>query len=121
MGMIEYGKEREEQEVYIAPKEKLIEYIVQIDEKLSNEIAIAIIKDISLTERDDFLKVPSGFRKEDVYPWRFNRAYSFNRRPVIIRNDMIIWGNRQLYHMLMYVTDLIYEGKISTKMIRCAL
>lgn len=33
MGMIEYGKEREEQEVYIAPKEKLIEYIVQIDEK----------------------------------------------------------------------------------------
>lgn len=54
MGMIEYGKEREEQEVYIAPKEKLIEYIVQIDEKLSNEIAIAIIKDISLTERDDF-------------------------------------------------------------------
>ena len=115
MGMIEYGKEREEQEVYIAPKEKLIEYIVQIDEKLSNEIAIAIIKDISLTERDDFLKVPSGFRKEDVYPWRFNRAYSFNRRPVIIRNDMIIWGNRQLYHMLMYVTDLIYEGKISTK------
>ena len=115
MGMIEYGKEREEQEVYIAPKEKLIEYIVQIDEKLSNEIAVAIIKDISLTERDDFLKVPSGFRKEDVYPWRFNRAYSFNRRPVIIRNDMIIWGNRQLYHMLMYVTDLIYEGKISTK------
>lgn len=68
-----------------------------------------------MTERDDFLKVPSGFRKEDVYPWRFNRAYSFNRRPVIIRNDMIIWGNRQLYHMLMYVTDLIYEGKISTK------
>lgn len=94
MGMIEYGKEREEQEVYIAPKEKLIEYIVQIDEKLSNEIAIAIIKDISLTERDDFLKVPSGFRKEDVYPWRFNRAYSFNRRPVIIQKlILIIWGN----------------------------
>ena len=115
MGMIEYGNEREEEEVYKASKQKLIEYIVQIDEKISNEIAIAILKDISLTERDDFLKLPSGFRKEDVYPWRFNRAYSFSRRPVIIRKDMIIWGNRQLYHMLMYVTDLIYEGKISTK------
>lgn len=115
MGMIEYGNEREGQEVYIAPKKKLVEYVIQMNGELSDDIAVAILNDISLVERDDFLKVPSGFRKEDVYPWRFNRAYSFNRRPVIMRNDTIIWGNRQLYYTLMYVTDLIYEGKMSTK------
>lgn len=115
MGMIEYGKEKEGKEIYIESKEGLVEYLAKHDKELSVEMVINIFKDICLTERDDFLKLPSEFRKEDVYPWRFNRAYSFNRRPVIIRNDMVIWGNRQLYHMLMYVTNLIYEGKISTK------
>ena len=86
-----------------------------MDEELSEEAVNGIFEDICLTERDDFLKLPPEFRKEDVYPWRFNRAYSFNRRPVIMRESTMIWGNRQLYHMLMYVTDLIYEGKISTK------
>ena len=115
MGMIEYGKEREEQEIYIETKEKLARYFTQLDEELSEEMVTGIFDDICLTERKDFLKLPSEFRKEDVYPWRFNRAYSFNRRPVIMRDNMMIWGNRQLYHMLMYVTNLIYEGKISTK------
>ncbi len=115
MGMIEYGKESEGQEIYIESKEKLVVYLTRFDEELSAEIITGIFKDICLTERNDFLKLPPEFRKEDVYPWRFNRAYSFNRRPVIIRNNMMIWGNRQLYHMLMYVTNLIYEGKISTK------
>lgn len=115
IGIIEYGKEKEEQEIYIESKEKLVEYLTQLDKDLSAEVVSSIFEDICLTERTDFLKLPSRFRKEDVYPWRFNRAYSFNRRPVIIRDNMMIWGNRQLYHMLMYVTDLIYDGKISTK------
>ncbi len=115
IGMVEYGKEREGQEIYIESKEILVEYLIQMDEELSEEAVSGIFEDICLTERDDFLKLPPEFRKEDVYPWRFNRAYSFNRRPVIMRESTMIWGNRQLYHMLMYVTDLIYEGKISTK------
>ena len=115
IGMIEYGKERVGQEIYIESQEKLVEHLTQLDKDLSVEIVCNIFEDICLTEREDFLKLPSKFRKEDVYPWRFNRAYSFNRRPVILRESSMIWGNRQLYHMLMYVTDLIYDGKISTK------
>lgn len=115
IGMVEYGKEREGQEIYIENKEKLANYLTHLNKELSEEVVSSILEDISLTERDDFLKLPPKFRKEDVYPWRFNRAYSFNRRPVIQRNNTVIWGNRQLYHMLMYVTDLIYEGKLPTK------
>lgn len=37
MGMIEYGKEREEQEIYIETKEKLARYFTQLDEELSEE------------------------------------------------------------------------------------
>ena len=115
IGIIEYGKQRIDQEIYIESKEKLVEYLIQLNENLSEEIISGVFEDICLTEREEFLKLPPRFRKEDVYPWRFNRAYSFNRRPVILRGSSMIWGNRQLYHMLMYVTDLIYDGKISTK------
>lgn len=115
MGMIEYGNDKKEQEIFIVSKDEFLKYMIQFDGILSKEISIAILKDICLTEREDFLKLPTKYRKEDVYPWRFNRAYSFTRRPVIIRKNDIIWGNRQLYHMLLYVTNLIYEGKISTK------
>lgn len=115
MSMIAYGNEREHDDIFVEKKAVLIEYLLHLDTDLTSEIVNKVIFDISLTERKNFLKLPSEFRKEDVYPWRFNRAYSFNRRPVIIRGSDVIWGNRQLYHMLLYVTDLIYDGKLSTK------
>lgn len=115
MGIINCGNEREHDEVFIENKDSLIEYLLNLNIGLTSEVVAQVIKDISLTERKDFLKLPSKFRKEDVYPWRFNRAYSFNRRPVIIRGNDVIWGNRQLYHMLLYITDLVYDGKLSTK------
>lgn len=115
MGMLAYGNEREGEEVFVENKDVLTEYLLRSDVELTSEVITKVIQDISLTERKDFLKLPSKYRKEDVYPWRFNRAYSFNRRPVIVRDSEVIWGNRQLYHMLLYVTDLIYDGKISTK------
>lgn len=115
MGMINYGNEREHDEVFVENTDSLIEYLLNLNIDLTSEVVTQVIGNISLTERKDFLKLPSKFRKEDVYPWRFNRAYSFNRRPVIIRGDDAIWGNRQLYHMLLYVTDLIYDGRLSTK------
>lgn len=115
IGMFDYGKEREDDEIFVVDKDVLMEYLLRLDTDLTSEIISSVILDISLTERKDFLKLPSKFRKEDVYPWRFNRAYSFNRRPVIIRGNDVIWGNRQLYHMFLYVTNLIYDGKFSTK------
>lgn len=115
MGMVAYGNKKKHEEIYVENINVLMENLLYLDVELSSEVINKVIQDISLTKRNDFLKLPSKFRKEDVYPWRFNRAYSFNRRPVIIRGNEVIWGNRQLYHMLLYVTDLIYDGKISTK------
>lgn len=50
-----------------------------------------------------------------MYPWRFNRELSFVRRPIIIRDDEIIWGNCQLSHMILFVLDLIDNGKLKAK------
>lgn len=115
IGIINCGDERNHCEVFVEKKDRLIEYILNFNTSLTSKVVSQVIGDISLIERENFLKLPSKFRKEDVYPWRFNRAYSFNRRPVIIRGDDIIWGNRQLYCMLIYMKYLITDGKLSTK------
>ena len=44
----------------------------------------------------------------------FNRQYSFVRRPILCRGNDLIWGIRQLYHSLLYVTNLIYDGRLAT-------
>ena len=62
-------------EVVITTKNELLEYLYECDNEFSSEISTRILKDITLTAREDFMKAPAGFRKEDVYPWRFNRQY----------------------------------------------
>lgn len=74
-----------------------------------------IVDSIALRQRDDFLIPPAKFRKEDIYPWRFNRELSFTRRPIIIRGDEMIWGNRQLDHMIIFTLGLINNGKLKAR------
>ena len=109
--LIDHGDQLEGEVKRVKLKE-LIQYIAQTDENLDEKIVGQIIDNISLVKRDDFLKPPSPYRKEDIYPWRFNRELSFTRRPLMVKGDMVIWGNRQLYHMWTFLIDLIIEGKL---------
>jgi len=104
-----------EDEVKVLEFDGLLQQLFATDNVLSKELSIKILNDISLRERQDFLIPPSPFRREDVYPWRFNRDLSFTRRSVIIRSNTVIWGNRQLYHMYQFVIDLIQDGKLKAK------
>lgn len=92
----------------------LINKVAQ-DTQFTIECVNAVVDLIALGKRDDFLIPPKPFRREDVYPWRFNRELSFTRRPIIQYNDEMIWGNRQLHHMLRYTVDLIMEGKYKAR------
>lgn len=78
---------------------------------LSSEIIKMIIRDISLGKRDNYLTPPEGFSPNDIWPWRFNRRLSFTRRPLIVYEDELIWGNRQLSHSFWFTVDLIFDGK----------
>lgn len=101
-------------EVKRVKKDMLVADVAK-NSQLSATSINAILDLISLRNRDDFLIPPKPFRKEDVYPWRFNRELSFTRRPIIQYNDELIWGNRQLHHMLRYTIDLIMEGKYKAR------
>lgn len=108
--LIEQGENNQNVEVFEKD-------ILSIIKELSNEIPTTeikhIIEEFSLSERENYLSPPNPFRKEDVYPWRFNRNLSFTRRPLILYKNSIIWGNRNLSNSIFFLFDLIDDGKLS--------
>lgn len=66
--------------------------------------------------RVDYLKPPAGFCREDVYPWRFNRALSYLRRPLIIREQNsgleILWGSRHVEASRENLFNLCLTGRL---------
>lgn len=111
-GLREYSKRQSGDIVYVARIMDIIEFMSAYDTSFNEEVVGLIIDSIALRQREDFLVPPEPFRKEDVYPWRFNRELSFTRRPIIIRGDEMIWGNRQLDHMIRFTLGLINNGKL---------
>lgn len=104
-----------EEEVICTSQKDLVPQLINLNCELDGNIVEKVIGDITYCPREDYLKLPKGFDKEDAYPWRFNRRYSFNRRPVLKRGEDLLWGNRQLYHMSEYIIELIYSGKFKAK------
>lgn len=82
---------------------------------IKEEKVNSIINDLSLYKRKDFLKPHPPFDKNDVLPWKFNRRLSFIRRPIILVDGELIWGNRQLYHSFRFLQDLILSGKLTCR------
>jgi hypothetical protein len=67
---------------------------------------------LSLQERVDFLSV-----KADAYPWRYNREWSYARRPLIRVGGLggpsfLVWAPRQCWSAGGYWTGLIYSGRM---------
>jgi len=75
-----------------------------------------LIGSLSLAEREDFLKPPSPASREDVYPWRFNRAFSYVRRPLISWQSggaqELWWGNRHVWVSGRNLVALFESGRL---------
>lgn len=115
MPIVELGEKANASNVKVFKEEDVINQLSQMNPELNVSDISKMLVQISLCEREDYLIPPKPYRREDVYPWRFNREYSFNRRPVVKRGNEIIWENRQLYHMLEFLLDLVYDGKLKTR------
>lgn len=109
--MIEFNNN----DVICIDETKLKHELMLKDKDLSCVLIGKVLEDITYSSRDNYLKLPSKYKPWETYPWRFNRRYSFNRRPVMKKDNMLIWGNRQLYLMMEYVSNLIITGKFKAE------
>lgn len=108
--MLEIGDEIESNVKTITHDElpdKIKKYV-----KLDVKVIWQIIDSSSLSQRNDYLTPPSGFSKNDIWPWKFNRRLSVTRRPIVNYDNKFIWGNRQLYHCMLFTVDLINDAKL---------
>lgn len=73
----------------------------------------------SLKKRNKWEIPPEGFEKSDIWPWRYNRALSYLRRPLIIvsepENDpTILWGFRHVDESQRFLINLVMTGQYKT-------
>jgi len=101
-----------------APYERLTE-LLQQNTGISRDKIIGFIDLFSLEPRPDFLNPGPKYRSEDTYPWRFNRALSFIRRPLIRipgqNGGMVMWGNRHSFSSMAYLVNLCLSGKLKAR------
>ncbi len=74
---------------------------------------------LSLGARADFLHPPEGLVVTDVYPWRFNRALSLLRRPLLLRERdggcEVLWGSRTIFAAQRYLIDILTDGRFRAR------
>jgi hypothetical protein len=73
----------------------------------------------ALAPRKNYLSPPPQCRKEDLYPWRFNRALSYLRRPLLLRNregmTEVLWGHRHIDMVRFYLVQLCASTRLKAK------
>jgi len=82
----------------------------------SEEKILNALNQLTLGSRSDYLKPPRPFSGTDVYPWRFNRALSYVRRPLLkvghASGDELLWGSRHLFSSHGYLFELIIGSRL---------
>lgn len=68
---------------------------------------------LSLGARDSFLEPAVGSWR-DVVPSRFSRRFSLNRRPLQLRGDELLWGQRQPLVALQVMVGQIFSGRFQS-------
>jgi hypothetical protein len=70
------------------------------------------VDDLSLGPRDDFFEVPAPAKHEDVYPWRYNRRWSYVRRPFLLDGDDVVLGSSHVDRAGQYLKHLCFSGRL---------
>ncbi|MCW8382397.1 hypothetical protein [Streptomyces justiciae] len=77
----------------------------------TDEKAHAFLDRLSLRPRDTFLSVGA-----EAWPWRYNRAWSYARRPLIRLTapggELLAWAPRHTWSTGLYWVDLVYSGRL---------
>jgi len=76
------------------------------------------INRLSLQERQSYLTPPEGYNGNEVYPWRYNREFSFIRRFIVRETDVngevyLTFGQRNALAAFQQLILLLTEGQLS--------
>ncbi|WP_316778801.1 hypothetical protein [Pedobacter antarcticus] len=86
--------------------------------KVGYEELMAAINLLALDQRKSVKKAPDGFIAKDILPWRYNRALSYVRRPLIRitypgdQQPTYHWGFRHTLRSYMGLTSLISSNRL---------
>ena len=90
-----------------------------VDEfKLPEDEVIAGIGHFSIFKRTDYLKAPDGYNDNEVFPWKYNREFSFARRFIVKHKNekgksIVTWGFRNAISAQKQLGYLLHEGKLT--------
>ncbi len=90
-----------------------------VDEfELPEEEVNAGIERFSISKRPDYWKAPEGFNNNEVFPWKYNREFSFARRFIIKHENekgesILTWGFRNAISAQKQLHYLLHEGKLN--------
>jgi len=112
--LIAFGDERCTEEPYSLPRSEVEEQLRSALGWSDGQIA-AFIDRLTLRPRPEFLSVGV-----DAYPWRYNREWSYLRRPLVQveppnGSPTLVWGIRQLWASGPYWLDLVYSGRMRAR------
>ncbi|WP_146593614.1 hypothetical protein [Novipirellula galeiformis] len=81
---------------------------------ISRDLIAQVVEQFAASPRKAFLKPPKPYTTSELWPWKFNRALSYLRKPLIKRGDTLTWGRRSLIQSVGYLCDLVTSGRIKS-------
>ena len=108
--------EQQKTEVEIFEPE-LLNNILRHCPNFTKELAEKCLSRLSLNKRNDYLIPPEGMENKDIFPWSYNREFSFLRRPIVryILNDgnvLCMFAFRSCLQAGVQLTDLLFSGRL---------
>ncbi len=101
-------------------EDSLIKALLENKHDITREEIVIGLKLLCLGKRPYLTKAPEGFEKDDIYPWKYNRALSLNRRPIvkIIKPDGKTYyycGFRHLLASAENLQNILFNGRLKAK------
>jgi len=99
-------------------EEDFIKALQSEEFNLPKEEIVVGLNHFSLENRLDYLTAPDGFNNIEVFPWKYNREFSFGRRFIVKYqnkegNVLLKWGFRNAIAAKKQLSFLLFEGKLN--------
>lgn len=98
------------------PEEDVVREICKMTQMSEQVVQIGILR-LSLQARSKFLEAPDGYDQQEVYPWRYNREFSFIRRFIVREIDdngkmYLIFSQRNAILSFNQLSYLLVTGQL---------